>query len=309
MKKPELLVSVKNLDEVKRVLAAGADAVDIGDEHYALRPAGYFTREEISETVNYAHSIGKKVYVLVNALLHNDSLAGLREYLLFLQECHPDALVFGDPGVLMTCKEEGIELPLHWNGEMTVTNAESINYWGRKGAVRAVLARELNLDSILDIKAKTDLEVQVQVHGMTAMFHSKRPLVTNYFSFQGRDLKVERTSLDRGLYLRDEERNSEYPIFEDKSGTHIMSGEDICMIHELPELLDEGIDSFKIEGLMKSTEYNEHVVKLYCQAIDLYLTDPDAYEEKRDDFFEQIETIQPVRRPLTTGFFFKEQVY
>lgn len=309
MKKPELLISAKNLDEVKRVFAAGADAVDIGDEHYALRPAGYFTREEMAEAIHYAHELGKKVYVLVNALLSNDSLEGLREYLLFLQECQPDALVFGDPGVLMTCKEEGIQLPLHWNGEMTVTNSESINYWGSKGAVRAVLARELNLDSILDIKAKTNVEVQVQIHGMTAMFHSKRPLVTNYFSFQGRDLLKERTSFDRGLYLRDEERNSEYPIFEDKTGTHIMSGEDICMIHELPELLDGEIDSFKIEGLMKSVEYNEQVVKLYRQAIELYLTDPEAYEEKRDDFFEQIEAIQPARRPLTTGFFFKELVY
>lgn len=309
MKKPELLISAKDIDEVKKVLAAGADAVDIGDEHFALRPAGYFDRDMIAETVTYAHSVGKKVYVLVNTLLSNDRLEGLNQYLLFLQECAVDALVFSDPSILMVMKEEGIDIPLHWNGEMTVTNSESINFWGRKGAVRAVLARELNLDSILEIKTKTTLEVQVQIHGMPAMFHSKRPLVSNYFEFQGRDLKVERSSWDRGLYLRDEERNAEYPIFEDNSGTHIMSGEDICMIHELPELLEEGIDSLKIEGLMKSTAYNEQVVKLYREAIDLYLADPEQYEEKRDWFFEQIEAIQPARRPLTTGFFFKELIF
>lgn len=309
MNKPELLSSAKNLDEVKRVLAAGADAVDIGDEYFTLRPAGYFSREMMKEAVEHTHSIGKKIYVLVNALLHNESLPELSSYVHFLRECQVDALVFGDPAVLMVAKEEAAGIPLHWNGEMTVTNAESINYWGRKGAARAVLARELNIDSIMDIKQNTMMEVQVQVHGMPAMFHSKRPLVTNYFEFQGKDLKVEESSLGRGLYLRDEERNSEYPVFEDRSGTHIMSGEDVCMIHELPELLEGGIDSLKIEGLMKSIEYNEQMVGLYRQAIDLYFDDPEQYEEKRDHYFQQINNIQPTRRPLTTGFFFKEQVY
>src|SRR5690554_1228073 len=200
-------------------------------------------------------------------------------------------------------------MKLHWNTETTATNWYTANYWGRKGAKRAVLAREVNMDAIIETKEHAEVEIEVQVHGMTCMFQSKRTLIGNYMEFQGKDLKVEGRSKDRSLFLHDPERDAKYPIWEDKNGTHIMSPKDICIIDELEEMLDANIDSFKIEGILKDSDYLVKVTALYRKAIDMYLTNPDEYAEKKDQFLEEIKAIQPKNRDIDTGFFFKETVY
>ncbi|MEC2072154.1 peptidase U32 family protein [Alkalihalophilus marmarensis] len=308
-KKPELLCTPADLEAAERLFKAGADAVIIGEERYGLRLAGEFTRDDIKDCVKLAHDAGKKVYVAMNALFHNDKVGELADYIAFLKEANVDAIVFGDPAVLMTAREVAPDMKLHWNTETTATNWFTANYWGRKGAKRAVLARELNMDAIVEIKEEADIEVEVQVHGMTCMFQSKRTLIGNYMKFQGKNLAVERTGQSRNMVLFDEERDAKYPIFEDENGTHIMSPNDISIIDELEEMIDAGVDSFKIEGILKSTEYMEEVVAAYRTAIDLCVLDRDAYEEKKDQFVEQIEAIQPANRKLDTGFFFKETVY
>ncbi|WP_062050088.1 peptidase U32 family protein [Bacillus sp. JCM 19034] len=309
MKKPELLVTPRDIDALERLFNAGADAAIIGEERYGLRLAGEFPRDDIKRAVEIAHNQNKKLYVAMNALFHNDKVGELADYVSFLNEVNIDAIVFGDPAIVMTVREVASSMPLHWNTETTATNWFTANYWGRRGAKRAVLARELSMDAIIEMKENAEVEIEVQVHGMTCMFQSKRTLIGNYMQFQGKNLEVERRDKDRQLYLFDHEREARYPIFEDENGTHIMSPNDICIIDELEEMVDANIDSFKIDGILKSTEYMEEVTKLYREAIDLCVSDRDRYEDKKEMYVERLEQLQPRHRKLDTGFFFKETVY
>ncbi|MDC0701096.1 peptidase U32 family protein [Priestia sp. AB] len=309
MKKPELLVTPTAVSEIESLLQAGATAVMVGEQRYGLRLAGEFKREDIVEAVNIAHQHNAKVYVAMNGLFHNDKIAELNEYILFLKEASVDAIVFGDPAVLMAVRETAPEMKMHWSTETTGTNWYSCNYWGRKGAKRAVLARELSMDSIIDIKEKAEVEIEVQVHGMTCMFQSKRSLLGNYFEYQGKVMEIENRKVEKDMFLLDNERNNKYPIFEDENGTHIMSPKDMCIIDELSEMIDAEVDVFKIDGVLKSPQYILEVTKKYRQAIDLCVDDREEYENVKDDLLEEIEILQPINRPLDTGFFFKETVY
>ncbi|MCP8967262.1 peptidase U32 family protein [Ectobacillus ponti] len=309
MKKPELLVTPKTVADIQLLAQAGADAVIIGEQRYGLRLAGEFSREQVKEAIAVAHENGIKAYVAMNALFHNDAVDELNDYIAFVAEADADAVVFGDPAVLMAVRETAPGMKLHWNTETTATNWFTCNYWGRKGAKRAVLARELSMDAVIEIKENAEVEIEVQVHGMTAMFQSKRSLVGNYFEYQGRNMEIEQKKMEPNMFLHDKERNSKYPIFEDVNGTHIMSPNDICIIDELEELIDAGIDSFKIDGVLKSSEYIIEVTKKYRKAIDMCVEDRDAYYDIKDELYQEIEAMQPVNRPLDTGFFYKETVY
>jgi putative protease len=309
MKKPELLVTPTKLADVGPLLDAGADALMIGEQQFGLRLAGEFSKEDIKKAIEQTHSNGKKVYVAMNAIFHNEKVEELEDYLSFLSEVKADSVVFGDPAVLMAAKQAAPDMPLHWNTETTATNWFTCNYWGRKGAKRAVLAREMNMDSIIEIKENAKVEIEVQVHGMTCMFQSKRSLLGNYFEYQGKTMKIEKLAQDKTMFLHDKERENKYPIFEDENGTHIMSPNDICIIDELEEMIDTGIDSLKIDGILKSSSYLIEVTKRYRMAIDLCVEDRNAYEDQKAEFLESIEEIQPPNRQLDTGFFFKETVY
>ncbi|MFC5735949.1 peptidase U32 family protein [Cytobacillus gottheilii] len=309
MKKPELLVTPKSVQHIEELISAGADAFVIGEQRYGLRLPAEFSREDVKQAIQLAHAHGKKVYVAMNAIFHNDRVAELDEYLSFLNEVQADAVIYGDPAVLMAAKAAAPNMKLHWNTETTATNWYTCNYWGRKGSKRAVLAREINMDAIIEIKEHAEVEIEVQVHGMTAMFQSKRSLLGNYYEYQGKALKVENRTQEDNMFLHDKERENKYPIFEDENGTHIMSPNDICIIDELQELIEAGIDSFKIDGILKSEEYITTITGLYRKAIDICSKDPDEYEDIKDELLQQVEEIQPANRSLDTGFFFKETVY
>ncbi|MFE8703266.1 peptidase U32 family protein [Cytobacillus sp. FJAT-54145] len=309
MKKPELLVTPNHVEDIIPLCEAGADAFVIGEQKFGLRLAGEFLKEDVKQAVELAHSKGKKVYVAINAIFHNEKIDDLYDYVKFLQEIKADAIIFGDPAVLMVVKEVAPDMKLHWNTETTATNWYTCNYWGKKGAKRAVLAREINMDAIIEMKENAEVEIEVQVHGMTAMFQSKRSLLGNYFEYQGKALEIENRKENRNMFLHDKERENKYPIFEDENGTHIMSPNDICIIDELQDMIEAGIDSFKIDGVLKSSDYIQAVTKLYRKAIDLCTEDPDQYEDEKDELLSEVEKIQPPNRPLDTGFFFKETVY
>ncbi|PLS01245.1 peptidase U32 family protein [Neobacillus cucumis] len=309
MKKPELLVTPLRVDDILPLAEAGADAFVVGEQRYGLRLAGEFNREDVKKAIELAHSKGKKVYVAMNAIFHNEKIDELGEYIQFTKEANADAIIFGDPAVLMTAKEVAPEMKLHWNTETTGTNWFTCNYWGSKGAKRSVLAREINMDAIVEIKENAEVEIEVQVHGMSCMFQSKRSLLGNYYEYQGKVMEVENRKKEENMFLHDKERENKYPIFEDENGTHIMSPNDICIIDELQEMIEAGVDSFKIDGILKSPEYILAVTKAYREAIDLCAEDPDAYDDKKDELLEAIEEIQPANRSLDTGFFFKETVY
>ncbi|KZZ86022.1 peptidase U32 family protein [Bacillus sp. SJS] len=310
MKKPELLVTPSSLHDLEPLAEAGATAFIIGEQKFGLRLAGEFKGEDFKKAVRIAHEKGVKVYAAMNAIFHNDKIDELADYMLFLKDAGADAIVFGDPAVLMIARETVPQMKLHWNTETTATNWYTCNYWGRKGAKRAVLARELNMDAIVETKENAEVEIEIQVHGMTCMFQSKRSLIGNYYLYQGKEMEVvNKSKVDSGLLLHDKERENKYPIFEDENGTHIMSPNDMCIIDELPELIDAGVDSFKIDGILQKSDYIIEVTKKYRKAIDLCIEARDQYEEVKGALLEEIEQIQPGHRPLDTGFFFKETVY
>ncbi|TDM42631.1 U32 family peptidase [Macrococcoides goetzii] len=305
----ELLVTPKSLSHISDLIEAGADAFVIGEEQFGLRLAGEFDREDLKAAIDLIHEHNKKAYVAVNGIFHNEHLNAVEDYMKFLHVVKPDAILFGDPAIVMYERELGNTIPLQWNQETLVTNYFQVNYWGQRGANRAVLARELSLDEVLNIKAHTDVAIEVQVHGMTCMFQSKRSLLGNYFMYQDKVMKIENREIKDAMLLYDEERNNKYPIFEDSNGTHIMSPNDICVIEELEELIEAGIDSFKVDGILHSEEYITTVTKAYRQALDLYDEDVEAYEDAKFDLVDMIEEIQPEHRPLDQGFLFKQTVY
>jgi len=309
LKKTELLVTPISVEDIAPLADAGADAFVVGEQRYGLRLAGEFNRENVKKAVEIAHEKGKKVYVAMNAIFHNEKVDELTDYIRFVSEVKADAIIFGDPAVIMAAREAAPDMKLHWSTETTGTNWYTCNYWGRKGAKRSVLAREISMDAIVEMKEKAEVEIEVQVQGMSCMFQSKRSLLGNYFEYQGKTMEIENRKQSKNMFLHDKERGNKYPIFEDENGTHIMSPNDICIIDELQDMLEAGVDSFKIEGILKSPEYILAVTKIYREAIDLYYEDPDQYEDKKDELLAAIEEIQPANRPLDTGFFFKETVY
>lgn len=310
VKKPELLVTPQSTKHVQALIEAGADAFVIGEQQFGLRLAGEFTVAQVEEATNLIHAAGKKVYVAVNALFHNDRIEALEAYVQEMQRIGVDALLFGDPAVVMAVREFGITIPLHWSAETIATNWFQVNYWGERGAKRAVLARELSLDEVIEIKENTEHEIEVQVHGMTCMFQSKRKLLGNYFLYRDEVMEIEQRKDSKNMFLHDKERKNKYPIYEDINGTHIFSPNDMCIIDELTELFEAGIDSLKFDGVLQSFDYVVTVTNLYRQAIDTYFEQgEDAYEDLKDELLAKIEEIQPELRPLDTGFIYKETVY
>ncbi|MBI5975860.1 peptidase U32 family protein [Staphylococcus canis] len=307
----ELVVTPKSLSHIETLIEKGADAFIIGEEKFGLRLAGEFKKDDMIKAVEIIHNAGKKVYAAVNGIFHNYHIPAVEAYIKFLHDIRVDRIIFGDPAVVMIVKEQDNPIPLHWNAETLVTNHFQCNYWGKRGATRAILARELSLEEILNIKANSDVEIEVQVHGMTCMFQSKRMLLGNYYTFQERQMKIQRQNLDEDtqLLLYDEERGNKYPVYEDYNGTHIMSPNDICLIEELEPLFEAGIDSFKIDGLLHTEEYINVVTEQYREAIDLYEEDPETYEDEKFMLVDPIEAIQPDHRPFDEGFLFKQTVY
>jgi putative protease len=305
-KKPELLTTAGSPAELELVFGAGADAVVIGQARYALRMAGDFQLPEIEEAARTAKRFGGKIYVAVNALLHHEVLQELPDYLRRLEEIGIHAVVFGDPAVYQIARTAAPALPLQWNAETTSTSSRSVNFWAKKGITRAVLSLELSLANVLGIKQQTKIEIQAQVHGLTCIFHSKRSLVSNYLHYH--DIEETPHASESHLFLQEHKREGQhYPIFEDVHGTHILSDTDICMLEHLPALIAGGIDSLKIEGLYKSPAYNEAAVRIYRQALDRLSEDLHAPLDPA--WRAELEQIQPADRPLSTGFYFKEQIY
>lgn len=310
LKKPELLVTPHSVEHVTQLLEAGADAFVIGEQMFGLRLPGEFTVAHIEQATALIHAAGKKVYVAVNALFHNDRLEALEKYLVEMQRIGVDALIFGDPAVVMLKRELNITIPLHWNPETIATNWFQANYWGDRGANRAVLARELSLEEITEIKENAKVDIEILVHGMTCMFQSKRSLLGNYFLYRDEVMEIENRKEARNMFLHDKERKNKYPIYEDANGTHIFSPNDMCVIDELAEIFEADIDSLKIDSILQTAQYATTVTGLYRQAIDAYFDEsPESYEDLKESLLEQIEAIQPPLRPLDTGFIFKETVY
>lgn len=294
---------------MERYIEGGADAVLIGESRFGMRLPGDIGENDIRQAIATAHRLGAKAYVSADKLFRNEELAGLPDYLRLAAEAGADAVVFGDPAVIMCAREAAPNLRLHWNAEMTGTNAAAAAFWQRKGAVRAVLAKELNEEEIADFVRRSTLEAQVQVHGMTNIYYSRRNLLQSYMEHIGREARIVDLGADRGRFLAEAERPEEkLPIYEDANGTHVMSADDICLLEALPELLSAGVRSLYIESLLKTEAYNLAALRSYRSAIDAWASDPEGYVF-REEWLEAIRAHQDPDRELSFGFLYKEQVY
>ncbi|BDZ81153.1 peptidase U32 [Claveliimonas bilis] len=303
---PELLIPASSLEVLKTAVIFGADAVYIGGEAFGLRAkAKNFSRSDMEEGIKFAHEHGVKVYVTANILAHNDDLPGVREYFEELKEMKPDALIIADPAIFDIAGEICPEIERHISTQANNTNYGTYNFWWRLGAKRVVSARELSLEEIKEIRRNIPEEMEIEsfVHGAMCISYSGRCLLSNFFT--GRDANHGAcTHPCRWKYsVMEETRPGEYmPVYENERGTFIFNSKDLCMIEHIPELIDAGIDSLKIEGRMKTALYVATVARTYRRAIDDYQKDPELYRKNMPWYLEQI--IGCTYRQFTTGFYF-----
>ena len=313
MKKPELLAPAGNMEKLKMALLYGADAVYLGGKAFGLRAfGGNFTNEELQEAVDFAHKLGKKIYVTVNIFPHNSDIAKLPAYLTFLNEIKVDAILVADLGVFTLAKEYAPDVELHISTQANNTNWAAVNAWAELGASRVVLAREMSLEEVKEIREKCSVELEMFVHGARCISYSGRCLMSNYLT--GRD--ANRGSCAQpcrwNYALVEEKRPGKYfPVLEDERGTYIFNSKDMCLLPYLPDVIASGVDSLKIEGRMKSVHYAASVVKAYREAIDSYFAAPEQFEVKKE-WTEELDKVS--HRAYTTGFYYgrpteKDQIY
>ncbi len=305
-RKPELLIPASSLEVLKCAVNYGADAVYIGGDMYGLRAkAKNFSKEDMAEGIRYAHERGKKVYVTANITAHNYDLNGIREYFKELKEIGPDALIISDPGVFDIAKEVCPEIDVHISTQANNVNYGDYLFWKRQGATRVVTARELSMKEIKEIREHIpdDLEIETFVHGAMCISYSGRCLLSNYFTGRDANLGACTHPCRWKYYITEENRPGEYlPVFENDRGTYIFNSKDLCMIDHIPDIVDAGIDSLKIEGRMKTALYVANVAKTYRQAIDDYFEDILLYTDNIPKYKEQIAKC--TYRQFTTGFFY-----
>lgn len=306
MRDIELLIPASSLEVLKTAVIFGADAVYIGGEAFGLRAkAKNFSMEDMREGIKFAHERNVKIYVTANILAHNSDLDGVEEYFKQLKELKPDALIISDPGIFTIAKEILPEIELHISTQANNTNYKTYNFWYKLGAKRVVSARELSLAEIKEIRENIpeDMEIESFIHGAMCISYSGRCLLSNFFT--GRDANQGAcTHPCRWKYsVVEEKRPGEYfPVYENDRGTYIFNSKDLCMIEHIPEIIDAGIDSLKIEGRMKTALYVATVARTYRKAIDDYLEAPDKYKENMEWYKSEIAKC--TYRQFTTGFYF-----
>lgn len=314
--KPELLAPAGDLEKLKIAVLYGADAVYIGGEAYSLRAkAKNFDKEAMAEGIRFAHEHGAKVYVTANIFAHNADFEGMADYFKEIYELGADAVLISDLGVFAVAREAAPDLEIHVSTQANNTNYQSARMWYQLGARRVVVARELSLREIREIREKipADMEIEAFVHGAMCISYSGRCLLSNYLS--GRDANKGACAHPcRWKYhLVEETRPGEYmPIEENERGTYIYNSKDLCMIDHIPDLVEAGVVSLKIEGRMKTPFYVGTVIKAYRQAIDDYFEDPAKYEQKREYYLDEVSKAS--HRDYTTAFYYgrpdgNQQVY
>ncbi len=304
--KPELLIPAKDLEVLKTAVRFGADAVYIGGEAFGLRAKAHnFNREEMREGIAFAHKHGVHVHVTANILAHNYDLEGAAKYFDELQQLRPDAVLVADPGMFMLARKHCPDVPVHISTQANNTNYETFQFWYDMGAERVVGARELSLKEIRQIREKVpaDRDIEAFIHGAMCISYSGRCLLSNYMT--GRDANHGAcTHPCRWKYaVVEESRPGVYlPVEENERGTYIFNSRDLCMVDHIPDLVEAGVDSFKIEGRMKTALYVATVARTYRQAIDDFFDDKHKYEQNIPLYLENIKKC--TYRRFTTGFYY-----
>ena len=340
MKKPELLAPAGNLEKLKTAITFGADAVYLGGSKLNLRAfADNFTTEQLKEGLEFAHSRGRKVYVTLNIIPHDTDLAGIEEYVTELYNLGVDAVLVADPGIMTIVKNTVPDLEIHLSTQANCLNYEAAKFWHKAGVKRVVTAREMSLEELKELRRELPdtCEIEAFVHGAMCMGFSGKCYLSTYLTGRDSNRGACAQPCRYKYHLFEEDENGEFTevvkdikldncvsntcnpedsgkikfvkdeseIVEEHDGVYLMNSKDLCMIEHIPELVESGIDSLKIEGRMKSVYYVASVVKAYRQAIDAYFEDPENYKfnPKWMDYL-----VKPSHRPFTTGFYFDEEV-
>ncbi|MBE5938219.1 MAG: U32 family peptidase [Lachnospiraceae bacterium] len=305
-KKPELLIPAGSLMLLKIAVLYGADAVYIGGDMYGLRAgAKNFSPEDMKEGVAFAHQHGKKVYVTANITAHNEDLDGVKAYFKELKEIGPDALIISDPGVFMAARDICPEIEVHISTQSNNVNYDTFKFWHKLGAARVVTARELSIEEIKGIRDNIpdELEIETFIHGAMCISYSGRCLLSNYFTGRDANLGACTHPCRWKYYIMEEKRPGEYlPVWENERGTYIFNSKDLCMIEHIPDLVYAGIDSYKVEGRMKTALYVANVARIYREAIDDYFEDEELYRSKIAYYKAEVQ--KGIYRQFTTGFFY-----
>lgn len=320
IKKPELLAPAGNLEKLEFAVRYGADAVYIGGQQFGLRAkAGNFTFEDMEKGVNFAHQRGAKVFVATNIIAHNDDLKGLESYLKTLENIGIDAIIVADPSIIQTAKQIAPGLEIHLSTQASTTNWQSVKFWKEEGVARVVLAREVSLKEIREIKQHVDVEIEAFIHGAMCISYSGRCVLSNHMTSRdanrggcAQSCRWKYDLFEDGMMDNDSVDNKqEIPLFNPEDDSYTMSSKDLCMIESIPDMIETGVDSLKIEGRMKSVHYVATVVNAYRQAIDAYFEDPQNYTFN-PAWLDEIEKAS--HRPLTKAFYYttpnqEDQIY
>lgn len=296
----ELIATVTSIQQAKDLLEAGVDTLYFGEDAFGLRLPHSFSRKEQAELTELAHGYGKKVSVAVNAIFHNEGIAQVPEYLRFLREIGVDTITSGDPGVVQIMKDPALFIPYRYDAQVVVTSSRQINFWAKRGAVAAVVAREVPRESLAILMDKVEIPVAVLVYGATCIHQSKRPLLQNYFNYIK---ETESVGRDRGFFLSEPNKpETHYSVYEDDNGTHIFANNDILLAEYVQELADLGVTQWKLDGLFTPDEDFAAIARLFAQARDAIQEGSWSLEQGLN-LEEAVRSLHPTHRGLDTGFY------
>ncbi|MGG5308220.1 peptidase U32 [Enterococcus pernyi] len=298
----EIITTIESMKQAEELLEAGVDTLYFGEERFGLRLPASFIREEQRELVALAHRYGKKVNIAVNGIIHPEKMKKVPEYLQFLKEINVDMITVGDTGIIYTMrKNPELSIPYVFDAETLVTSARQINFWAKKGAISAVLAREVPFDEMKEMENKLQIPVETLVYGATCIHQSKRPLLQNYYNYTQQDEKKDR---ERGLFLAEPKKeDTHYSIYEDSHGTHIFANNDINLSNELPQLYAHHFRTWKLDGVFTPGEVFVEITKLFVEAKKALLADTWT-ETLAQEMTNKINGLHPTNRGLDTGFFY-----
>lgn len=300
----KLIATVSSIEQARQLLEAGVDILYFGEDQFGLRLPHSFSREDQVSLIHLAHEFGKEVSIAVNAIFHNDTVDMVPEYLQFLKDQHVDTITVGDPGVIQKIRTQDLMIPYRYDAQVVVTNSRQINFWAKRGAVGAVLAREIPKEELEEIGRQLSIPAEVLVYGATCIHQSRRPLLQNYFNYIA---KKESVGKDRGLFLSEPmKRDTHYSIYEDINGTHIFANNDLCLAYELSDLYHMGFTEWKLDGLFTPEDNFVSIARSFNRARQLVMDDSWTSEDAMG-LFQRICDLHPNHRGLDTGFYHKDR--
>lgn len=299
----ELIATVESIGQAQDLLEAGIDQIYFGEDAFGLRLPESFNRDQQAQLTALAHNYQKKVSIALNGIFHNDRIDEVPEYLAFLKDIGVDSITLGDPGVVQLMKDPALTIPYRYDAQVMVTSSRSINFWAKRGAIAAVVAREVPRDELVTMADKSLVPLEVLVYGATCIHQSKRPLLDNYYNF----VKInEQTDRKRGLFLSEPRKpNSHYSIYQDINGTHIFANNDVFLGHHLQFLQEIGVSQWKLDGVFCPEHDFVHIARSFVKARDAV-----AHGQFNESAASTLEDVviqhHPKNRGLDTGFFLYE---